>query len=211
MKERVSETFGFLKTTAIGGLIFLLPVAVIGGLLGYVYNVVVVVYEPLKEHLPVSSLGGTALLFLIATCLSLLPLSPALAVEIFGPRVTVREAGPPLALAIGDFNRDGHPDVATACPSVVLGDGLGGLTHSYSSGRLGGLTSVAVDDALHVNEQPSGMDPLVFQPGVPPYLINLPIENNVVPLPPNGSTTRSPGLLEIRMIRPSNCSGIWQP
>jgi len=51
---------------AIGGLIFLLPLAVIAALLGYVYNAVCVVYEPLKERLPVSTVGGTALLFLIA-------------------------------------------------------------------------------------------------------------------------------------------------
>lgn len=66
MKERVTKTFGFLKTTAIGGLIFLLPLAVIGFLLGYVFNVVLLIYEPLKEYLPVSSAAGTALLFLIA-------------------------------------------------------------------------------------------------------------------------------------------------
>ena len=66
MKNQVTKTFGFLKTTAIGGLIFLLPVAVILGLLGYVYNVVLVIYEPLKEYLPVGSVGGTTLLFLMA-------------------------------------------------------------------------------------------------------------------------------------------------
>jgi uncharacterized membrane protein len=66
MKERVTETFGFLKTTAIGGLVFLLPLAVIAGLLGYVFNVVMLIYEPLKKHLPVSSATGTAILFLIA-------------------------------------------------------------------------------------------------------------------------------------------------
>jgi uncharacterized membrane protein len=66
MKKQVTKTFGFLKTTAIGGLIFLLPLAAIGGLLGYVYNVVLVIYEPLKEYLPGSSIGATSLLFLIA-------------------------------------------------------------------------------------------------------------------------------------------------
>jgi uncharacterized membrane protein len=66
MKQRVSKTFGFLKTTAIGGLIFLLPLAVIGGLLGYVYNIVSVICEWLKDYLPVDSASGTALLFLIA-------------------------------------------------------------------------------------------------------------------------------------------------
>jgi len=66
MKDKVTKTFGFLKTTAIGGLIFLLPVAVIGAVLGYVYNVVLAIYEPLKEHLPVSSVGSTILLFVVA-------------------------------------------------------------------------------------------------------------------------------------------------
>ena len=65
MKDQVSNTIGFLKTTAIGGLIFLLPLAVIGGLLGYVCNLVLVIYEPLKAYLP-SGAGGKALLFLIA-------------------------------------------------------------------------------------------------------------------------------------------------
>ena len=34
---------------------------------------------------------------------------------------------------------------------------------------------------------------------------------SVVPLPPNGSSTNSAGFEQQRMIRPSNCSGIWQP
>lgn len=66
MKERVTKTIGFLRTTAIGGLIFLLPLAVIGGLLGYVYNVVLGIYKPLKTYLPVDTATGTAILFLIA-------------------------------------------------------------------------------------------------------------------------------------------------
>jgi uncharacterized membrane protein len=65
MKERLTRTFGFLKTTAVGGLIFLLPLAVIGGLLGYVYNAVWVIYKPLTERIPVNT-AGTAILFLIA-------------------------------------------------------------------------------------------------------------------------------------------------
>jgi uncharacterized membrane protein len=70
MKDRVTKTFGFLKTTAIGGLIFLLPLAVIGGLLGYVFNIVLLIYKPLEEYLSkylsIDSASGTVLLFLIA-------------------------------------------------------------------------------------------------------------------------------------------------
>ncbi len=69
MKERVTRTIGFLRTTAIGGLIFLLPLAVIGGLLGYVYNVVLGIYNPMKAYLPVDSATGTAILFLIAVAI----------------------------------------------------------------------------------------------------------------------------------------------
>ena len=32
MKQKAIATFGFLKTTAVGGLIFLLPLFVIGGI-----------------------------------------------------------------------------------------------------------------------------------------------------------------------------------
>ena len=72
MKKQFTKTFSFLKTTAIGGLIFLLPVAVIGALLGYVYNFVLVIYEPLKKLLPVSSALGIAILFLLAVAILLL-------------------------------------------------------------------------------------------------------------------------------------------
>jgi len=69
MRDRLAKTISFLKTTAIGGLIFLLPLAVVGALLGYAYNVVMVIYEPMKTYLPVNSVGGTALLFLFAVAI----------------------------------------------------------------------------------------------------------------------------------------------
>lgn len=66
MKERVVKSFGFLKTTAIGGLIFLLPLAVIGGLLGYVYSFVTVIYDQLHKYIPTEEPTGIAILFLLA-------------------------------------------------------------------------------------------------------------------------------------------------
>jgi uncharacterized membrane protein len=68
MKKRVTKTFGFLKTTAIGGLIFLLPLAAVVGLLGYIYSLAdwTIVYAEFMGYLPVSGVGGTSLLFLIA-------------------------------------------------------------------------------------------------------------------------------------------------
>ena len=66
MKDQIGKSFGFLKTTGLGGIFFLLPLAVVCGLLGYVFNIVWAVYEPLKERIPVSSATGVALLFAIA-------------------------------------------------------------------------------------------------------------------------------------------------
>lgn len=66
MKKHVHESWRFLRTTAIGGLLCLLPLAVLGGILGYVYSLVIVIYEPLQEWIPVSSASGIAILFLMA-------------------------------------------------------------------------------------------------------------------------------------------------
>jgi uncharacterized membrane protein len=66
MKSFASKVVSFFKTTAIGGLLFLLPVIAIGVLLGYIYKLVHSVYEPLKKILPVESVGGIFGVFALA-------------------------------------------------------------------------------------------------------------------------------------------------
>ena len=66
MKERVAKSFGFLKTTAIGGLVFLLPLVVLGALLGYVFSFVKVIYDFLQDQLGLESPLGLLILFLLA-------------------------------------------------------------------------------------------------------------------------------------------------
>jgi uncharacterized membrane protein len=66
MKEQIGRSIGFLKATALGGVLFMLPMAVVVGLLGYVYSFVVVLYDPLKEMIPVQSTAGIAVLFVFA-------------------------------------------------------------------------------------------------------------------------------------------------
>ncbi|MFO0912572.1 MAG: hypothetical protein U0795_06430 [Pirellulales bacterium] len=66
MQEHVNRSWEFLKTTAVGGILFLLPLAAIVWLLGHVYRVVGMVYEPLKDHLPLRGVGGTAVIFVAA-------------------------------------------------------------------------------------------------------------------------------------------------
>lgn len=63
MNQRVAESIGFLKTTAIGGLFFLLPVAVVGFLLGQVIQFVWVVAGNVAGLLPIGSAIGYAAVF----------------------------------------------------------------------------------------------------------------------------------------------------
>jgi uncharacterized membrane protein len=64
----------FLRTTAIGGLLFLLPLIVVGALIGQVVPIVLTVAESLGEILPgfVKTPGGIALLILLAIAILLL-------------------------------------------------------------------------------------------------------------------------------------------
>ena len=72
MKRHIGRSWKVLRTTAIGGLLFLFPLMVIGALLGYVYNIVIAIYEPLRELIPVDTATGVALLFMIAVLILLL-------------------------------------------------------------------------------------------------------------------------------------------
>lgn len=75
--RQVTRSFGFLKTTAIGGIFFLLPLVVIGFLLGQVISVVAVVAQSLAEsgagdYVPAQSPIGYAVLFVSAIALIVL-------------------------------------------------------------------------------------------------------------------------------------------
>ncbi|MCH7728293.1 MAG: hypothetical protein IH991_17710 [Planctomycetes bacterium] len=62
----------FLKTTAIGGLLFLLPLIVIGALIGQVVPIVVTVADALGKIIPGETPGGIALIILLAIAIVLL-------------------------------------------------------------------------------------------------------------------------------------------
>ncbi|MCP4783087.1 MAG: DUF502 domain-containing protein [Fuerstiella sp.] len=71
MRDQIGRSVGFFKATAIGGVLFMLPLAVVIGLLGYVYSFVVVVYEPMEEWIPVKTAAGVAVLFAVAVAILL--------------------------------------------------------------------------------------------------------------------------------------------
>lgn len=71
MVKPVKQSLGFLATTALGGVIFLLPVIVIGALLGKVGQFVLAVATALNEALPIESARGWSLLVLFAIAIVL--------------------------------------------------------------------------------------------------------------------------------------------
>ena len=64
--KRFSRTLEFLKTTAIGGVLFLMPIAGLLFVLGYLYRLVLVVYKAIESWLPIHSAAGFAVLFLLS-------------------------------------------------------------------------------------------------------------------------------------------------
>jgi len=65
MKEQIDKSLGFLKTTAIGGLLILLPLIVVLGFLGYGVSAVVAAYEPLQKFELFKTPAGVAILFVV--------------------------------------------------------------------------------------------------------------------------------------------------
>jgi uncharacterized membrane protein len=62
----------FVRTTAIGGLLFLLPLIVVGALIGQVVPIVMTVAEALSEIIPVKTPGGIAVLIVLPIAVLLL-------------------------------------------------------------------------------------------------------------------------------------------
>lgn len=86
----MNKIIRFLKTTAIGGLLFLLPLIVIGALIGQVVPIVMSVAESLGEYIPVKTPAGIGLLILLAIVVVLLLCFAAglLARRSLGKRIT---------------------------------------------------------------------------------------------------------------------------
>jgi len=70
--HRSNRLIKFLKTTAVGGLFFLLPLIVIGALVGQVVPIVMAVAGVLRDFLPVKTPLGIASLVLLAIVVLLL-------------------------------------------------------------------------------------------------------------------------------------------
>lgn len=56
----------FIKTTIIGGLIFLVPVAIVAVVIGKAFSIMLIVAEPLDQLIPIDQVGGIAFVNLLA-------------------------------------------------------------------------------------------------------------------------------------------------
>ncbi len=56
----------FIKTTILGGVVFLVPVAILAVVLGKAYQIMMLVAQPMSAWIPIDAVGGIALANLIA-------------------------------------------------------------------------------------------------------------------------------------------------
>ena len=71
MEPNPNGSLRALKTTALGGVFFLLPIVVVGIVLAYIYRMVATIHERLEPWIPFHSTTGIALLFCLAIVLLL--------------------------------------------------------------------------------------------------------------------------------------------
>ncbi len=62
----MKKLYQLIKTTIIGGLIFLVPIIVVIAVLGKAYELMILVAKPLSARIPVDSIGGIALANVLA-------------------------------------------------------------------------------------------------------------------------------------------------
>lgn len=72
MSQHVKRSFGFLKTTGIGGLIFLLPLIVIGALIGQIVPIVISIAEFLAQFIDPDDKATIALIISLSIAILLL-------------------------------------------------------------------------------------------------------------------------------------------
>lgn len=71
MRDKLFTSLSTVKTTALGGLLFLIPIVVVVAALGYLFQLSAVSYQLLKGVLPVDSATGVALIFALTICATL--------------------------------------------------------------------------------------------------------------------------------------------
>lgn len=77
----------------------------------------------------------------------------------------------------------GGPGEPYAYDSRTLGIHKGTFDRFYLSSDSKSYAPLVVDEAMHLDGVDCGLGPIVYQDGVPPFVYDVPIEENVVPVP----------------------------
>jgi hypothetical protein len=77
----------------------------------------------------------------------------------------------------------GGPGEPYVYDSRTLGIHKGAYDRFYLSSDGKSYAPLVVDEAMHINGSDCGLGPFEYQDGVPPFVYDVPIEDNVVPLP----------------------------
>ncbi len=56
----------FVKTTILGGVVFLVPVVILAAILGKAYQIMMLVAQPMSDWIPIDAVGGVALANILA-------------------------------------------------------------------------------------------------------------------------------------------------
>ena len=86
---------------------------------------------------------------------------------------------------------------ASGLPQVVYNSGSFGIFKGpndgfFLSSQAKQFSPLVVEDTVHINGFDSDLGPYSFQPGIPPYLVGVPIDRNVQPLPAHDVTSFVP-------------------
>ena len=68
----MQEKFSFLKTTFLGGLVFLLPLVILFAVIGKAVQIMLLVAKPIDRLIPIETIGGIALVNILAVLAVLL-------------------------------------------------------------------------------------------------------------------------------------------
>ncbi len=151
MKSRVK----FLKTTAIGGIFFLVPLVIVAVILAKAIGTMMLVVQPLADWIPIDSVGGVALANVIAVAVLL---------------AICFLAGLASRLAVAsNFVKRLESDIVSKIPGYAF---LKGMTSSVNPDAMPDLTTVIVtlDDSAQIGMEIERLDDgrvVVYIPGSP--------------------------------------------
>ena len=150
------SSMNFIKTTLVGGIVFLVPIVILAMILGKAYALMLRVAAPLSDLIPLEAIGGVTLANLLAVLVMLA--SCFLAGLVAKSRLAAR--------AIGSLENS----VLSAIPGYAFVKGMiGGIVGAESEGKLDPVL-VRLDDAWQVAfevERCQDGRVVVYVPGAP--------------------------------------------